>query len=200
LKKNVILSVAFFGVAASIYFLVKQNKSGGIAEAVTATSEEVKNYGLNIYNNLFNEELSVTNQTASQFDDKSIPLGIRNNNPGNIELGDNWQGMRVPQTHPRFIQFTDAKYGIRAMTRIIDNYKKRGVLTVDQIINTWAPSFENNVSAYLNHVLSLTGFASFYVPNKARGDYLPLIKAIIQHENGQQPYSDLTIVEGIGMA
>ena len=131
------------------------------------------------------------------------PRGIRNNNPGNIELGDKWLG-RVDddlQKDNRFVQFVDAKYGIRAMTRIIDNYKRRhGVKTIEQIINRWAPSNENNTKAYINSVLKQTGFVAVQIPDKSKGDYLKLIKAIIKHENGIQPYSDLLINEGIGLA
>ena len=127
--------------------------------------------------------------------------GIRNNNPGNIRRSaDNWQGLRENQTDESFFQFTDAKYGIRAMTRIIDNYKKRGILSVDQIINTWAPPVENNTNAYLDHVLTQTGWSSGWIPVKEEGDYPALIKAIIKHENGVQPYSDETIKAGIALA
>lgn len=170
----------------------------------TDQSASVKNEYQEFIDDMFGaiypEELRVNSQPYNQFDDKSIPLGIRNNNPGNIELGDDWQGMRVPQTHPRFIQFIEPEYGIRAMTRIIDNYKKRGIKTIAQIINTWAPPVENNTESYINSVTKKTGWPSFYIPEKARGDYLPLIQAIIHHENGRQPYADATIVKGIGMA
>ena len=128
--------------------------------------------------------------------------GLRNNNPGNIELGDPWQG-RVPekeQTDTRFVQFVHAKWGIRAMARIIDNYRKRGVLSVDQIISTWAPPTENNTAAYISSVYKSTGWPSGYLPVKEEGDYVALIKAIIKHENGINPYSDELIKEGISMA
>lgn len=163
--------------------------------ASSVTSEDVKKYGLNIYNDLFNVVNPVENFTST-----SGVRGIRNNNPGNIRLGANWQGMREEQTDGAFVQFVEPKYGIRAMARIIDNYKKRGVTTVEQIISTWAPPIENNTQSYVRSVAQKTGWPSFYEPEKSRGDYLPLIKAIIFHENGQQPYSDATINTGIGMA
>lgn len=131
--------------------------------------------------------------------------GLRNNNPGNIELGANWQG-RVPnnkQTDKRFVQFVEPKWGIRAMTRIIDNYKKRNVLTIEQIIYTWAPPSENNSDSYVKSVLNTMGLpkeAKDFIPSKQEGDYLGLIKGIIKHENGLQPYSDETIKEGIKLA
>ncbi len=126
--------------------------------------------------------------------------GIRNNNPGNIRHGDQWQGMRDNQTDEAYVQFKSVKYGIRAMARIIDNYKKRGVLTVEQIIATWAPPFENNTDSYIKSVRSKTGWPSGWIPVKEEGDYLPLIKAIIHHENGLNPYPDFVIKEGIALA
>lgn len=127
--------------------------------------------------------------------------GLRNNNPGNIRRSnDPWQGLSPTQTDSAFFQFVDAKYGIRAMTRIIDNYKKRGLVTVEQIISTWAPPVENNTNSYINSVLKQTGWPSGWVPVKHEGDYLGLIKAIIKHENGLNPYSDAEINEGIRLA
>lgn len=127
--------------------------------------------------------------------------GIRNNNPGNIRItGDNWQGLLPQQNDPSFFQFTHAKYGIRAMAKILSNYQAQGVGTIAQIISRWAPATENNTQSYINHVSQLTGWPSFYTPSKAAGDYLPLIKAIIKHENGEQPYSDALIKEAIAIS
>ncbi len=127
--------------------------------------------------------------------------GLRNNNPGNIRRsGDNWRGLSAEQTDSAFFQFVDAKWGIRAMARIIDNYKNRGILTIEQIISTWAPPVENNTNSYINSVLKQTGWPSGWVPVKEEGDYLALIKAIIKHENGLNPYSDDKINEGIKLA
>ena len=141
--------------------------------------------------------MATNNQTGST----SGVRGIRNNNPGNIRLSnDKWQGLRAEQTDSAFFQFVDPVYGIRAMARIIDNYKKRGINTLAQIISTWAPSIENNTQSYINHVANKTGWPTVYIPEKSKGDYLPLIKAIILHENGEQPYSDALINEGIGLS
>lgn len=127
--------------------------------------------------------------------------GLRNNNPGNIRRSnDSWVGLASEQTDLAFFQFTDPKYGIRAMARIIDNYKKRGIVTVEQIVATWAPTNENDTNAYIDSVYKQTGWPRPTVPVKSEGDYLALIKAIIKHENGLNPYSDETIKAGIAMA
>jgi hypothetical protein len=128
----------------------------------------------------------------------AIPRGIRNNNPGNIRLGDNWQGMKENQSDGSFVQFKEAKYGIRAMTRILDNYAKRGVVYLADIILTWAPPSENDTRAYIAHVEQLTGL--YGNQRVTREHYPKLIDAIIKHENGIQPYSVATIEEGIALA
>ena len=51
--------------------------------------------------------------------EKSIPRGIRNNNPGNIKKnGVDWDGLSEEQTDNTFFQFDDPVYGIRALTKI----------------------------------------------------------------------------------
>ena len=72
----------------------------------------------------------------------------RNNNPGNIEHGGNaWHGMSAKQTDPRFVQFTEGKWGVRAIARILRTYGRpprvmRGtgspIDTLAEIIETWS--------------------------------------------------------------
>ena len=134
----------------------------------------------------------------------TLPRGIRNNNPGNIRWGDAWQGLvsQDQRTDPTFCQFTDAVYGIRAMVRIFGKYSDAyGLNTVAGIINRWAPPSENNTLAYVLNVARLIGVApddKINVHNTAIMD--TLIKAVIQHENGEQPYDTATIDKGIALA
>lgn len=54
----------------------------------------------------------------------SEPRGIRNNNPGNIKkTSDKWEGLNADQSKDdTFCQFSDAKYGIRAMAKLLYKY------------------------------------------------------------------------------
>jgi hypothetical protein len=127
-----------------------------------------------------------------------FPRGIRNNNPGNIRYdGTPWLGLDMPPSDGAFCRFTDAKYGIRAMAKIIENYdKKYGLNTIGQIIFRWAPPVENNSGAYANAVAS----ALRVDPNAPLdlASVMPeLCRAIIRHENGECPYSDEEIKKGI---
>ncbi|AXG42668.1 structural protein [Photorhabdus laumondii subsp. laumondii] len=123
--------------------------------------------------------------------------GIRNNNPGNIRWGDDWQGL-VPgaqHTDKSFCQFVSPEYGIRAMIKIIQNYnRKYGINTVSGIISRWAPSNENNTDAYINHVCKDTGVARDQAVDVFNKVFMTkLIKSVITMENGHQPYSDSVI-------
>lgn len=129
------------------------------------------------------------------------PRGIRNNNPGNIEYtGTEWQGLDDPKHDGRFMRFVDPVYGIRALARVLSNYQKlHGINTVRGIINRWAPPHENNTDSYINHVASYLGVGADEPINVT--DHLQsLVTVITKHENGQQPYSNSQINEGISKA
>ena len=52
----------------------------------------------------------------------SLPRGLRNNNPGNIRITkDKWQGLREKQEDKSFFQFTEMKWGYRALIRTLQN-------------------------------------------------------------------------------
>lgn len=127
-----------------------------------------------------------------------VPRGIRNNNPGNIRHGDQvWQGQALNQDDPAFVQFSSPEYGIRAIAKILDTYQREGITTISQAIERWAPPSENDTDAYIKAVCISTNCA-FDAP---LADNIPgVIKAIIQHENGEQPYTDDQINAGITLA
>lgn len=129
--------------------------------------------------------------------------GIRLNNPGNIRKSkDKWQGLSNDQPDKEFFRFKDACYGIRAMARIlIKYYDDYNLECVSDIINRWAPPVENDTEAYIKHVCNQTGFLKKQKLNLQSYDHLaPLVKAIIKHENGHQPYSDAQITKGLVLA
>ena len=134
--------------------------------------------------------------------DMTKPRGIRNHNPGNLENnGIGWQGLAAQQTDPRFYQFTAPVWGIRALARTLKTYRERhGLTTPHDIISRWAPSFENNVYAYASAVASALGVDMYDYFDDTPANRLALVKAIIRHENGQQPYPDSLIREGIARA
>ena len=131
------------------------------------------------------------------------PRGIRNHNPGNIRRnGDPWQGLAERQGDVEFFTFKTPIYGIRALARTLIAYQdKHGLRTIRQILNRWAPPAENNTNAYVRAVVVQTGFDGDQQLDMHRFDHLkPLLTAIIQHENGQQPYSDTQLTKGLVLA
>lgn len=129
--------------------------------------------------------------------------GIRNKNPGNIRHGSSkWQGMSAEQTDSEYIQFDNAKYGIRAMTKLLRNYQTRyGLNTVHGLISRWAPPNENITAAYIEAVSKRTGYKpAAYLRLSDPNTIYELVNAIIHHENGHVPYSRETIEAGIALA
>jgi len=128
------------------------------------------------------------------------PRGIRNNNPGNIRYnGTDWKGLADPPSDGAFCIFADAKFGIRALATILRNYKRKyGICTIAGIISRFAPATENNTAAYIQSVCRACGCAADApLDTESEAVLLPLVKAIIKHENGQQPYTDEQIKEGL---
>lgn len=84
------------------------------------------------------------------------PRGIRNNNPLNIRIGNDWIGEVDNNTDGVFEQFNNMIFGIRAGFIILRKYiNKCGRNTIAKIIQTWAPSNENNTQTYIAYVSSI---------------------------------------------
>ncbi len=136
-------------------------------------------------------------------ENRPLPRGIRNHNPGNIRRnGDPWQGLAERQGDVEFFTFKDPIYGIRALARTLIAYQdKHGLRSIRQIISRWAPPVENNTNAYVRAVAANTGLDADQPLDMHRFDHLlPLAKAIIRHENGQQPYTDTQLTKALVLA
>lgn len=130
--------------------------------------------------------------------------GIRNNNPGNIRRGEDWKGLvRDGQdTDEAFCRFVAPEYGIRAMVLILRRYRqKHNLNTISEIIRRWAPPDENDTRAYIDSVVQATGVpADQQVDTGDSGFMTTLLKAIIRHENGEQPYGDDVFARALALA
>lgn len=138
-----------------------------------------------------------------------VTRGVRNNNPGNIRVGQPWQGLAAPaqrtaeqKTETAFDVFVGPEWGIRALARTLITYQdKHGLDTVQAIVGRWAPPSENNTGAYIQAVLR----AMLVRP----GDKLdlhqydamrPLVEAIVAHENAGYRYPAAVIDKGLLLA
>lgn len=87
-----------------------------------------------------------------------LTRGIRNNNPLNIRIGNEWKGEVDFPTDKEFEQFTSMLWGLRAGFILLRRYICRYHLdTISEIISRWAPSSENNTRAYINTVCERVG-------------------------------------------
>ncbi len=137
----------------------------------------------------------------------SGPRGIRNNNPGNIERNSiQWQGALTPDQvqaagltwDPVYVQFDTAANGVRAIGHVLLSKAGRGLVSVDQIIRDYSKTDQD---AYVRNVTAAIGLdpdagGATQVIDVAA--LLPtLATAIIQQENGEQPYQPSDIAEWV---
>lgn len=141
--------------------------------------------------------------------------GIRNNNPGNIDFNprNKWQGqigLEVGVPRPRFARFDEPENGIRALGKLLLNYRGKdglpgvggpGIDTVRETVNRWAPGHENDTEAYIASVAKALGVQANTVIDVRLPKVLRvMVVSIITHENGGQPYKAEVIDEGVRRA
>lgn len=137
---------------------------------------------------------------------------VRNNNPGNIDKGQPWQGLMAhdkmnPEqaAEPRFCVFETPAWGFRAMFEVLMHYQpallaQGKTYCVQNIIDRWAPPVENATGAYVAHVAGLTGFAPGRVLMPVGVVLKPLVKAISTHEVGSWAFTEADLQKGMELA
>ena len=118
----------------------------------------------------------------------SSTRGLRNRNPGNIrKTSIAWKG-EIEGVDDEFETFSDFEYGIRAIGRLLVSYDRQGVSTIEGIIRRYAPSVENDTDSYIASVARRSGLMANQrvLPD----DRVAVVRAIIHHENGLNPFSD----------
>lgn len=128
-----------------------------------------------------------------------LPRGYRNNNPGNIRFNpaNDWIG-HIGVDSGGFVIFDKMEHGIRAMGKLIDSYQRQGFLSIEQIINRWAPENENDTGRYIENVVNWTGYPAHFMPD--REHYPKLVAAIMKKENGFNDYSKEFIADSLAIA
>lgn len=120
----------------------------------------------------------------------SSKRGIRNNNPGNLDYIANplraWNGQ--VGSDGRYGIYDTPANGVRAMSKQLQKDYNAGSQTITGLITSWAPPSENDTTAYIASVSRAAGVG----PDEQfdlRGNLTAVVSAIIQHENGENPYS-----------
>ena len=116
-----------------------------------------------------------------------LPRGMRNNNPGNLRISSSqWRG-KIPvaqNTDGDFEQFTEYRFGVRAMIKLIQNYIAQGHNTLTKIITRYAPASENDTQAYIRAVSQATNISPYVVIQPQKSILGPVVQAMAKHENG----------------
>ena len=84
--------------------------------------------------------------------------GLRNNNPGNIRLGNfRYKGEKAKSNDSEFRQFESMEWGYRAMFVLLHTYyTKHNCRTLRRIIERYAPPSENHTENYIRRVAFTT--------------------------------------------
>ena len=156
-----------------------------------------------------------------------IPRGIRNNNPLNIRRSkDQWQGMKKTQSDgsltsgrlssrsadskqasvctrydAEFVQFKSLEFGWRAAFYLLTRtyYHKYRLYTIRGIISRWAPSSENDTSAYIANVSRLTGIdpdEPIGIPSEKPSRWMMVGVAMAIQENGTDSLDYFAMLRG----
>lgn len=132
--------------------------------------------------------------------DKSLPRGLRNNNPGNIRYGKFAQAQgAVGKDSGGFAVFQSAEDGLRAMGELLRSYARRGLNTVRGVLNRWAPPSENDTGAYVGAVSKRLGVTEDQALDMSDPKVIAGLTAeITRHENGRNPFAPDTILGAAG--
>ena len=129
---------------------------------------------------------------APDFVPASGTTGFTNNNPFNLKFFNiGWRG--EVGTDGTFSIFDTSENGIRAgMLNIHTKMERDGLRTVRKLISRLSPTFENPTEAFISFVSIRVGVAPDQQINFMQ-HIIQLSKAIIQFENGSQPFSDVEL-------
>nr|WP_257214420.1 virion protein [Vibrio coralliilyticus] len=135
---------------------------------------------------------------------KSLPRGVRNNNPLNIRESENdrtqWNGESPLDLDKSFEEFTHPVYGFRAGARVLRSYYRQGYKTLSQMIHRFAPPNENDTSLYVKHVSQWTGIGENQIVDVTDQEQLAkLLHAMSRKEVGNY-YGINMAREGVAMA
>jgi hypothetical protein len=179
---RVIATIAGTAVAAAGLGLWIARRSSASS---SSSSESVADSGTTTGQDILTE----VDVTAQRIGITNAPRGIRNNNPGNLEYlpaGRAWNGQ--VGSDGRYGVYDTPANGVRALSKQLQKDFARGDSTLEALITEWAPPKENDTASYIAAVSMQTGLGATDRLD-LMANLMPLVAAIIQHENGEQPYS-----------
>lgn len=126
--------------------------------------------------------------------------GGRNNNPGNLRISDNiWDGQIGDDGE--FVQFASPEHGVRALGKNLITYRNKGFVTVNQIINRWAPKKDGNkTEEYVAFVSQRMGVDPNVPIDVTNIDTLKSITTAIMAQEGKHSVTDDQVNTGLQAA
>lgn len=126
--------------------------------------------------------------------------GGRNNNPGNLRISDNvWEGQTGDDGE--FVQFASPEHGVRALGKNLITYRNKGFVTVNQIINRWAPKKDgNDTEGYIAFVSQRMGVDPNVPIDVTNIDTLKSITSAIMAQEGKHSVTDDQVNTGLQAA
>jgi hypothetical protein len=124
----------------------------------------------------------------------------RNNNPGNLEF--RGQNGAVPEEgEGRFAKFQSASDGVAALVRQLQLYGNRGLDSIKEIVEKYAPASENDTQAYIAALTKKLGVgANDTLDLNDPGTLSGLVRGISKHEAGRDFLSDQDVMTGLRTA
>lgn len=123
---------------------------------------------------------------------KKMTVGIQNKNPMNVYAmpeSNKWDGQigKDDRGHAIFASF---EYGLRAGAKVLINYHKKGINTIDGLINAYCTGNQKVYKSFLSRQLGVPSTRKISLL-----EYLPqLMKAIVRFENGYDVFPDTAYI------
>lgn len=123
---------------------------------------------------------------------KRMTVGIQNKNPMNVYAmpeHNKWDGQigRDDRGHAIFMSF---EHGLRAGAKVLINYHKKGINTIDGLIDIYCTGNQKSYKSFLSKQLGVSPTQKIDMLV-----YLPrLMKAIVRFENGYDVFPDTTYI------
>ena len=130
------------------------------------------------------------------------PLGLRQNNPGNLRPGAGFIG----ETGDRggYAVFENPDYGLRAMIRNLMTYQNQyGIDNVDDLVDRYAPAGDNSPEArraYKKNLINALNLSGAKDKFNISENLDKLVPAIVTQEQGQMPFTGGVIGKAIQAA
>jgi hypothetical protein len=128
-----------------------------------------------------------------------VPVGLQNNNIGNLRGNDAWEGKVGMSASGGYVQFADISWGIRAfLVNLYTQISKYGLDTPKKYISKYAPSFENDTTSYINKFTTDIGIGENDKIPTDTNSLRKIVRSQMEMELGHK-YSDLITDEDINL-